>query len=60
MKKVSNASETVVPIPPVVVAVDIHVALVIPAVEDRVAFCTKYLLRHCSLNTLRAVCCSVI
>ena len=33
MKRVSNAAEPVVPIPPVVVAVHVHVALIIPAVE---------------------------
>lgn len=39
MMRLSHASESVVPIPPVVVRVDVHLALVAVAVEDRVALC---------------------
>src|SRR3989344_2897284 len=35
MKRVSATSERPVVIPPIVVAVDVHVALVVPAVEGR-------------------------
>ena len=38
MKRVANARETVVPIPPVVVPVHVHVALAIVAIENHVAF----------------------
>ena len=33
MKRVADTAETIVPIPPVVVAVDVHLALVVPPVE---------------------------
>ena len=39
MKMFTHARETVVPIPPVVVAVDIHIALAVVLVKDRVALC---------------------
>jgi hypothetical protein len=35
----AHAREAVVPIPPVVVTVDIHIALAVVAVEDCVALC---------------------
>ena len=38
-ERLSDASEPVVPIPSVVVPVDVHVALAAVAVEDRVALC---------------------
>jgi hypothetical protein len=40
-ERVADASEPVVAIPPVVVAVNIHVPLVVPAVEDD-QYCTKH------------------
>lgn len=46
MKRVAHAHEPIVPIPPVVVAVDVHLALTVIAVEDRVAFYAKYLPYH--------------
>lgn len=55
MKRFADARETIVPIPPVVVAVDVHVALVVPAIEDRIVFCARYLPCHYPLNTLGAV-----
>ena len=36
MKRVADAGETIVAIPAIVVAVDVHVALVVPVVEDGV------------------------
>jgi len=41
MKRVSDTGEPVVAIPAVVVAVDIHVPLVVPAVEGE-QYCTKH------------------
>ena len=41
MKRFVDAREAVVPIPPVVVPVDVDVVLAIVAVEDRVASCDK-------------------
>ena len=37
----ADAGETIVPIPPVVVPIDVHFALAVVAVEDRVALCDK-------------------
>lgn len=36
--RLAHAREPIVPIPPVVVPVDVHLALVAVAVEDRVAY----------------------
>ena len=36
MKQVADAGEAVVAIPAIVIAVDVHLALVVPAVEDGV------------------------
>ena len=49
MKRVADASEPPVVIPVVVVAVDVHVALVIPAVERGIV-CIEYHLFHCQLE----------
>ena len=49
MKRVADASEPPVVIPVVVVAVDVHVALVIPAVERGIV-CIEYHLFHCRLE----------
>jgi hypothetical protein len=38
MKRVADAAEAVVPITAIVVPVHVHLALVVPAVEDRVAY----------------------
>ena len=40
-ERLSDARKPIVPIPPVVVPVDVHLALVVVAVEDRVAMCGK-------------------
>lgn len=52
MKTFSDAREAVVPIPLDVVAVNVHVALVVIAVEDRIAFRARYFLFHHPLNAL--------
>ena len=41
MKRVAEASDPPVVIPVIVVAVDVHVALVVPPVERGVAMCDK-------------------
>ncbi|KKR41614.1 MAG: hypothetical protein UT78_C0023G0005 [Candidatus Nomurabacteria bacterium GW2011_GWF2_40_12] len=46
MKRVADASEPPVVIPVVVVAVDVHVALVVPVIERGIV-CTGYHLFHC-------------
>jgi hypothetical protein len=42
MKRIADATKTVIAIPPVVVTVHIHLTLVVPAVEDRIVRSTTY------------------
>lgn len=51
MKRFSEAGEPPVVVPIVVVAVDVHLALGVPAVESRL--CAKRRPSHRPLNTLR-------
>ncbi len=46
MKRLAQAREPPIVVPVIVVAVDIHIPLVVPPVEDRVAHRMKYLLYH--------------
>lgn len=41
MKKIADTTEAIVPIPLIVVAIDVDLALVVPPVEDGVALCEK-------------------
>ena len=52
MKRVAEASKPPVVIPVVVVAIDVHVALVIPAVEG--GNCVRCRPWHCLSNILEA------
>lgn len=54
-ERFANASEPIVPIPTIAVAVDVHVPIAIVAVEDGVGICEKCLPCHHPLNILRVV-----